>query len=246
MTILMTAQPRPGRAEASRLPLLDADPELGDLLRGDRAAAARRDLRLDVCEIARGEWHPSKFVAPQRGSIGVLVLEGVVSRQLRIQECPSVELLGPMDIISSWHGQDDPHAERWSALEPLTIGLLDGPRAAAIARYPEILLVLLERSEARARRLAHTQAISQLTGVDRRVEALLWHLADRFGKVRLDGVALTVDLSHRMIGDLIGARRPTVSAAIARLIAENRISREAGGRWVLHADASAGVAALAA
>ena len=72
-------------------------------------------------------------------------------------------------------------------------------------------------------------AISQLTGVDRRLHALLWHLAARFGKVTADGVTVPLALSHRRLGELIGARRPTVSTALARL-GRNGLRRAPSGR----------------
>jgi hypothetical protein len=78
-----------------------------------------------------------------------------------------------------------------------------------------------------------TQAISQITGVETRVEALLWHLSERWGRIGPDGVIVPLALSHRMIGSLVGARRPTVSSAIAQLVQQNRIARREDGSWVL-------------
>jgi hypothetical protein len=78
-----------------------------------------------------------------------------------------------------------------------------------------------------------TQAISQITGVETRIEALLWHLSQRWGRVGRDGVILGLALSHRMIGSLVGARRPTVSTALARLASDGRVLRRADGLWLL-------------
>ena len=60
-----------------------------------------------------------------------------------------------------------------------------------------------------------TQAISQLVRVDRRLLALFWHLAERWGRVTGDGVLVPLTLSHRMLSQLVGARRPTVSTALS-------------------------------
>jgi CRP/FNR family cyclic AMP-dependent transcriptional regulator len=97
--------------------------------------------------------------------------------------------------------------------------------------------VVHDRLNARAERLATAQAISQITGVHTRVEALLWHLAERWGRVSADGVIMPLRLSHRMIGALVGARRPTVSSAIARLADQGRVARRFDGTWLLLADA---------
>jgi hypothetical protein len=64
------------------------------------------------------------------------------------------------------------------------IAVLDGRCAYGLLRYPEIEAIVLDRFSARAERLALTQAISQITGVDTRVDALLWHLASRWGPRR--------------------------------------------------------------
>ena len=103
----------------------------------------------------------------------------------------------------------------------------------AMRVYPEVTAVVLDRLNARAERLAVSQAISQITGVEMRIEALLWHLAERWGRVGTAGLIIPVALSHRMIGALVGARRPTVSTAIARLTDEERVLRRPDGSWVL-------------
>ena len=233
-----TAWTRPAPEPRVLVPLLDLDPDLGCLLREERAVAARRDLQVSSYDIARGDWEPARHVAPVPSAIGLLVVSGIAARQLVINGEPSAELLGAGDIIRSWQGDDASDAlgcdVRWSALSPLTVSPLDTAMAISLARYPEVMLAILERIEARARRLAVTQAISQMTGVELRIESLLWHLSERWGKVRQDGVLLPLDLSHRLLGTLVGARRPTVSSAVALLADQGRVTRCADGSWLLH------------
>ena len=78
-----------------------------------------------------------------------------------------------------------------------------------------------------------TQAISQLHRVDRRLLALFWHLAERWGRMTADGVVLPMTLSHRMLGQLIGARRPTVPTALGELARRGDIRRCDDGTWLL-------------
>jgi CRP/FNR family transcriptional regulator, cyclic AMP receptor protein len=125
---------------------------------------------------------------------------------------------------------------RWSVLEPVRFAVLGRTFTAAVADYPEVSAALLDRVTDRAERLAVTQAICQLNGVDRRVLTLLWHLAERWGRVAGEGVVVPLSLPHRIIASMIGARRPTVSTAIARLIADHRIERRADGTWLLRGD----------
>ena len=85
----------------------------------------------------------------------------------------------------------------------------------------------------RAHRLALTQAISQLNGVERRLLALLWHLAERWGRMTPDGIAVALALSHRELAQLVGARRPTVSSALGQLRERGELVRRADGCWIL-------------
>ena len=61
----------------------------------------------------------------------------------------------------------------------------------------------------------------------------MWHLAERRGRVGTGGLIIPAPLSHRMIGSLIGARRPTVSTAVARLAEDQRVRRRPDGSWLL-------------
>jgi CRP/FNR family transcriptional regulator, cyclic AMP receptor protein len=113
------------------------------------------------------------------------------------------------------------------------MALLDRRVASALGDFPEITAVIMDRLNARAHRLATTQAISQVTRVDRRLLALFWHLAERWGRVTGEGVAVGLTLSHRMLGQLVGARRPTVSIAIGDLTKRDELVRRPDGTWLL-------------
>jgi hypothetical protein len=80
----------------------------------------------------------------------------------------------------------------------------------------------------RARSLAFQRAIAQLPRVDDRMLVLLWVLAERWGRVSRDGVRVPVGLPHRMLATLVGARRPSVTTALAGLAREGLIERTAG------------------
>jgi hypothetical protein len=122
---------------------------------------------------------------------------------------------------------------RWNALAAVRLALIDRRAAAQLGRYPEIGAVIVDRLSERAQRLSITQAISQLNRVDRRLLALFWHLAERWGRVSRDGIAVPLALSHRLIGELVGARRPTVSTALAELAREGQLVRRDDGTWLL-------------
>lgn len=218
-------------------PLLDLDPDLGRALPGDRRLAARAAVPVRVVSLERGRWDADRFGAVADGHLGVLIVDGLVGRELLADDVASMELLGPGDVLRPWDESADSEllrAEvRWSALAPSRLALLDHQLAVRLAGYPEIYGVLLERFAMRSRRLAILQAISQLNRVDRRVLMLLWHLAERWGRVTPDGVMLPLALSHRMLGQLVGARRPTVSSALAELTRTGEVIRGDAGTWLL-------------
>lgn len=217
--------------------LLDLDPDLGVKIVPERLAAARRELRVRACAVPRGLWTPTRRRPAPPPAIGVLVVSGALVREVSIHDAPSAELLGPGDIIRAWREQEPPPAldppARWSALTELVVASLDAELGSRLGQYPEVMAMLIDRMEARARRLAVTQAISQMTGVDLRLLALFKHLAERWGRVTPDGIVIPLDLSHQLLGSLVGARRPTVSTALASLAEQRRLARRPNGSWLL-------------
>ena len=219
-----------------KLPLLDVDPDLGTLLSDDRLEAARRDLDVEVYRLAQGPWsHGGEDANPEH--VGLLLVEGVIAREVVVSDTVSTELLGPGDVVRPWSLQEPPAllqlSVRWIVLTESRVAVLDRRVGAHLARWPEVNAALIDRVNDRAKRLAVTQAISQLNRVDRRLLALFWHLAERWGRMTKDGVAVPLTLSHRMLGQLVGARRPTVSTAIAELAARDELVRRDDGTWLL-------------
>jgi CRP/FNR family transcriptional regulator, cyclic AMP receptor protein len=217
--------------------LLELDPDLGQLLEGDRVAAARHELRVAVHTLEAGPWDIDNGSPTSPDHIGLLILDGVLAREVLVSDTVSTELLGPGDIVRPWRLHNAStllrHGVRWNVLTRSRVGLLDRRFAASVASFPEVNAAIIDRVNERALRLAVTQAISQLNRVDRRLLALLWHLAERWGRMTPDGVALPMTLSHRMLGQLIGARRPTVSTALSQLARESEVMRRDDGTWLL-------------
>jgi hypothetical protein len=217
--------------------LLELDPDLGLLLGEDRIEAARRELRVAVHTLDSGPWDADKLAGASPGHLGMLVIDGVLAREVLVSDTVSTELLGPGDVIRPWRVHDGSsllrHSVRWSVLSRSRVGLLDRRFGVEMTRFPEVMVAVVDRVNERALRLAVTQAISQLNRVDRRLLALFWHLAERWGRMTREGVALPMTLSHRMLGQLIGARRPTVSTALGELAKQGELARRDDGTWLL-------------
>src|SRR5689334_20565257 len=79
--------------------LLDLDPDLGRLLSGERATAARRDIQIPLRKLAPGAFDPHALLTPSTANVGVLVISGVAIREVAIDRTPSAELLGSGDLI---------------------------------------------------------------------------------------------------------------------------------------------------
>jgi CRP-like cAMP-binding protein len=225
---------------AETIHLLQADPELGALLSPGRRAEAERELMVRTHRLSVGPWDVSRLAGASADHVGLLVLDGVISRELVVADHVSAELLGPGDLVRPWQGASSagllPVQAIWSVLSTVTLAVLDRRFAAEAARYPEITAALFDRLGERSLRLATTQAISQLTRVDRRLKALFWHLAERWGRVSGDGVVVPLALTHRILGQLVGARRPTVSTALSELAEREELVRRRDGSWLLRGD----------
>ena len=102
-----------------------------------------------------------------------------------------------------------------------------------MAQWPEIFAALMDRAARRAERLVVTQAIAHLTRVDDRLLALLWLLAERWGRVVPGGVLVSLRLPHRTLAGMVGARRPSVTTALGQLMARGAIERRSDGAWIL-------------
>ena len=176
------------------------------------------------------------------GHLGLLVLEGVAVRELAVEDIVSSELVGPGELFVPWADRtDDPvlgEHVRWQVLSPLRVAIVDRAAVGAMASFPEITCALFERLAVHRAHGAALRAIGQLDAVHRRVVALLSHLAERWGRVTPDGTAIPLTLSHRLLAELIGARRPTVTTAVAKLTRSGEVARRADGTWLLSREAS--------
>jgi CRP/FNR family transcriptional regulator, cyclic AMP receptor protein len=127
----------------------------------------------------------------------------------------------------------------WRVVRPLTLALLDRGFARRVARWPEIGARVGDRILLRARFLAFHLAVCHLVRIEDRVHIVLWHLADRWGRVTPDGILLAVPLTHSLLANVVGARRPSTTTAIGRLTQRGVLERRPGG-WLLRGEPPAG------
>jgi CRP-like cAMP-binding protein len=217
--------------------LLDADPELARGLDPRRIREVSQRLFVRTIEVPRGTWSPSRALSSGTSPIGLLVLEGLLVREAIVGDHPCAELLGPGDLLRAWDDRDAevllPRSVEWNALTGVRLGVIDQALAVRAAQWPEIFASLVERAARRAERLVVMQAIGHLTRVDDRLLALLWALAERWGRVAPGGVVVSLRLPHRTLAGMVGARRPSVTTALGQLIERGEIERRPDGGWLL-------------
>ena len=169
---------------------------------------------------------------------GLLIVDGLLLRETTVGLHPCAELLGTGDLMCATDDSDAetllPRTVAWSALTTTQMAIIDHPFMVLAAQWPEIFKALIERTNRRAERFAVMQAIGQLTRIDDRLLALMWCLAERWGKVTTDGIVISLRLPHRTLANMIGARRPSVTTALGQLMNRGAIERRGDGAWLLH------------
>jgi CRP/FNR family cyclic AMP-dependent transcriptional regulator len=220
--------------------VLDEDPELAAGLDPTSVQLATRHAIAAVETISPGVWNPTPPADGGEGHLGLLVLDGLLMRDVRFAHATCTELLGRGDLLRPWDWERDVPTIRprvaWTALQPVRLAVLDRRISAIMGRWPELVSAVVGRAVRHSLELATNQATSHLTRVDARLELMFWGLADRWGRVGPEGVVLELPLTHQVLGRLVGAQRPSVTTALSDLSRRGVIERRDDGAWVLHGD----------
>jgi len=218
--------------------LIDADPELGDLLAPPERERARREATTRVRRLSQGAWDVAASVEPESHHRGFMIVDGLLTREVEVLGKRCVELLGDADVIRPWSWDDDgSHVQAevgWVVLEPTRMAVLDHRLIVRITPWPELGLELFGRGMRRAHSLAVAMAIAHHQRVDDRLLLTLWHLAERWGRVLPEGIVVHLPLSHQRLADLVGAHRPAVTSAMGVLSKRGLLSWRDDRTWVLH------------
>jgi DNA-binding transcriptional ArsR family regulator len=217
------------------IPLIEHDPDLFAGLDGAALHDAQEAI-VPAWQLEPGSWVPPE-INPTRAPFGLLIISGFISRQTILPEASSIEVLGPGEVLRPWMSFGDSKIDveiEWEALEQTVIAALDVRFGSVALRHPAILATLMDRYVARSMWANLHLAVCHIVGLDKRLETMLWHLAERWGKVSTDGVVLPLRFSHEFLAKLVGVRRPSVTSAISRLRQEGIVDRRPDGTWLLH------------
>jgi hypothetical protein len=221
--------------------VLNVDPDLGvglDQPSMDEASAALLARLVEVEWVSeKREWAPT----PPPGHLGLLIVDGLILREVRLLGTPSAEVLGQGDLLWPWDIDGDAGVPfgaeiRWTVVSPVTVAALDAAFLRRATRWPEVIAALVGRAVARAKSLAVQDAITNLKHVETRLLVEFWHLAERWGRVGAERISLVMPVTHEILAKLVGATRPSVTTALGRLAERELLVRDAQGVWLLSPD----------
>lgn len=218
-----------------RVLVLERDPDLGAARDEDARDRARSRCTAQTIVLSAGRrWWVDPGDALEH--LGFLVLRGVLLYRLRLAGRETIDLVGSGDLIRPWPPVDE-YAElftasRWEVLEPAELAVLDIRFLREAAPWPELLIALTERMSWHARSLELRLAISQMPQLSSRLQVMLWHLADRFGRVDRHGVLVPLRLSRQVLAELVGAHREAVSRSLRQLAVRGTVLPDSHG-WRL-------------
>jgi CRP/FNR family transcriptional regulator, cyclic AMP receptor protein len=236
----VAAEAHDGPAPATRWErLLDLDRDLAEAL-GDDAARARDRIGVATVRLPPGSWEPLALTPAVREAFALLVCEGLIVRELGLADTLTADLLGASDLVAFGPASEPllSTRERWHVTGQATVAILDDRVLPALHAWPVLGSRLIARAARQAARAAEQRAISQLPRVELRIRALLWHLAERWGRIGPSGVVVPLELTHTALGQLVGARRSTVTLALGELTREGTVVRRNDGSWLLRADSN--------
>lgn len=188
--------------------------------------------------LRRGPWSPEGNPPLNASVANLLVLDGLLLTRVKVGSRWSAEFLGPGDLFRpdqpDTSGYDTVPSERsWRVLAPSRIVVLERELMLRIDSIPGAAGRLQARWAARARSLAVRLAIAQIPRLTTRIHVVLWHLADRWGRIGADGVVIPFRVTQQTLAECVCAQRSSVAASLHELSEDGRLARNEAGHWVL-------------
>ncbi|HEX6457465.1 MAG TPA: Crp/Fnr family transcriptional regulator [Thermoleophilaceae bacterium] len=220
--------------------MLDFDPGLAEGLDPETEALARAAAVARVDMIEPGEWRGDEDYPDSAGHLGLLILDGLLAREVHVGNRTCAELLGPGDILRPWVAiaghSSVPLESHWTAVDTVRVAVLDRRFMNTMVRYPEVVGAILDRVMVRSRWLSFHLAVCHLKRIETRLLVVLWHFADRWGRVGPNGVTVPIRITHQLLAGVVGAQRPSVTTALSALRRSGEVERLPDGSWRLHGD----------
>jgi CRP/FNR family transcriptional regulator, cyclic AMP receptor protein len=222
--------------------VLEVDPDLAESFQADseELALARAAAVARVDMIEAGEWNGGEEYSEASGHLGLLILDGLMARTVEVGNRSCTELLGAGDLLRPWVRiaaySSVPLDSHWTVVDPVKVAVLDRRFARTMAQYPEVVGTILDRVMLRSRWLSFHLAVCHLKRIETRLLVVLWHFADRWGRVGPGGVTVPIRITHQLLAGVVGAQRPSVTTALSSLRRDGLVERLPDGSWMLHGE----------
>jgi CRP-like cAMP-binding protein len=225
----------PGAGGRRRIRVFDADPGLAGDVAVDRLEWLKPRVSVPAIRLPPGHRLPPE---PREG-IGLLLLDGHLVKATTHYARRAVQLYGPGDIIATGTVALESQLltsvfSSTMALTRVEMALLDQEFTEAVFRVPPALRQIVHRAERPSHRLARRLAIARIPGIPARLIALLWHLAEAWGRPDGGRTVLPLPLRQGLLADLACTQRESVSRALRALREQRRVEEAPGGHWVLY------------
>lgn len=223
-----------GRTGVRGIALAGVWPEIDDLVPAEGRETAARVL---VVPVIRGEDEDltEHLAGASATAFDFLVAEGVVLKETVLSARSAMELLGSGDVLAppltASQQLDSRAVSRYVAHGPASLAVLDHRFTQAARRWPRLSDLLHDRLARQTHRASMHLAMLHQTRVEERIMSLFVDLAERFGRMTADGMMVELNLTHQLIGRLVGAQRPTVTLALSSLASTGGLARLDDGAW---------------
>ena len=187
--------------------------------------------------ISRGRFDATAIIEDPADAVGLLVLDGLIAVGLDAGRAQVSWLIGSEDLIRPWDMPEITLTEgaSWRALTRTRVALLDGDFSLRAGGIPAITRTLVAKATQTSHWLLAKSLVVSAPLVEERLLLLFALLAERWGRVRPDGVWLELPLTHDLLARMCGARRPSVSTALRSLCDAGLVKSIHRGCWLLRA-----------
>lgn len=210
------------------------DPDLIRVLSDEDQRLVGELFRARVVNVT--QWPPQLPRFDPARTFGLLVLDGLLGRRLCIGRSATTQLMGVGDILRPWEAPPESLIEPkldWCVFLPARLAILDARITYLMGRRPELVVAFASRLQQGSYAASLQTAIGHMPRVEDRLLTCLRYMAGRWGRVTGQGVYIPFRLTHQILGEIIGARRSTVSLGLSHLQRLGAIVRNADGFYVL-------------
>jgi CRP/FNR family transcriptional regulator, cyclic AMP receptor protein len=220
----------------SAVSLAAAFPEIARAVPPEDRQDAERTLIAPVLA-ARDEDLAQAFATVTHDVFDFLVIDGVVLKETTLADRSAFELLGAGDFLapplSALRQAQSRARSHYLAHGPVSLAVIDGRFRQAAQRWRGLFDILHDRLGQQTHRASMHLAMLHLPRTEDRIKLLFADLAERFGRMTADGILIDLSLTHKIIGGLVGSRRPSVSLALHTLASDGLLTRVGPDRWVV-------------